>query len=203
MTTIRKIACDDFFRFNCVDLSDIPRSLVFGTLKEYLGPLEMFGDLNLVAEAPNGHLIGYILGKGSTNSNQWDIGEMPEEEYEEEEYEEEEHEEEEYEKEQYEMFRKGSMNSDLCEKGEMHTYITLLLCGHLYRRLGIGTQLLTHFERESRHMSSMYIDLNTQASNVGAISCYVSSGFTIIQELKRYYWSEKDPRAYLMRKDLR
>ena len=203
MTTIRKIACDDFFRFNCVDLSDIPRSLVFGTLKEYLGPLEMFGDLNLVAEAPNGHLIGYILGKGSTNSNQWDIGEMPEEEYEEEEYEEEEHEEEEYAKEQYEMFRKGSMNSDLCEKGEMHTYITLLLCGHLYRRLGIGTQLLTHFERESRHMSSMYIDLNTQASNVGAISCYVSSGFTIIQELKRYYWSEKDPRAYLMRKNLR
>ena len=203
MTTIRKIACDDFFRFNCVDLSDIPRSLVFGTLKEYLGPLEMFGDLNFVAEAPNGHLIGYILGKGSTNSNQWDIGEMPEEEYEEEEYEEGEHEEEEYEKEQYEMFRKGSMNSDLCEKGEMHTYITLLLCGHLYRRLGIGTQLLTHFERESRHMSSMYIDLNTQASNVGAISCYVSSGFTIIQELKRYYWSEKDPRAYLMRKNLR
>ena len=203
MTTIRKIACDDFFRFNCVDLSDIPRSLVFGTLKEYLGPLEMFGDLNLVAEAPNGHLIGYILGKGSINSNQWDIGEMPEEEYEEEEYEEEENEEDEYEKEQYEMFRKGSMNSDLCEKGEMHTYITLLLCGHLYRRLGIGTQLLTHFERESRHMSSMYIDLNTQASNVGAISCYVSSGFTIIQELKRYYWSEKDPRAYLMRKDLR
>ena len=203
MTTIRKIACDDFFRFNCVDLSDIPRSLVFGTLKEYLGPLEMFGDLNLVAEAPNGHLIGYILGKGSTNSNQWDIGEIPEEEYEEQEYEEEEHEEEEYEKEQYEMFRKGSMNSDLCEKGEMHTYVTLLLCGHLYRRLGIGTQLLTHFERESRHMSSMYIDLNTQASNVGAISCYVSSGFTIIQELKRYYWSEKDPRAYLMRKNLR
>ena len=203
MTTIRKIACDDFFRFNCVDLSDIPRSLVFGTLKEYLGPLEMFGDLNLVAEAPNGHLIGYILGKGSTNSNQWDIGEMPEEEYKEEEYEEEENEEHEYEKEQYEMFRKGSMNSDLCEKGEMHTYITLLLCGHLYRRLGIGTQLLTHFERESRHMSSMYIDLNTQASNVGAISCYVSSGFTIIQELKRYYWSEKDPRAYLMRKNLR
>ena len=203
MTTIRKIACDDFFRFNCVDLSDIPRSLVFGTLKEYLGPLEMFGDLNLVAEAPNGHLIGYILGKGSTNLNQWDIGEMPEEEYEEEEYEEEENEEHEYEKEQYEMFRKGSMNSDLCEKGEMHTYITLLLCGHLYRRLGIGTQLLTHFERESRHMSSMYIDLNTQASNVGAISCYVSSGFTIIQELKRYYWSEKDPRAYLMRKNLR
>ena len=203
MTTIRKIACDDFFRFNCVDLSDIPRSLVFGTLKEYLGPLEMFGDLNLVAEAPNGHLIGYILGKGSTNSNQWDIGEMPEEEYEEEEYEEEENEEDEYEKEHYEMFRKGSMNSDLCEKGEMHTYITLLLCGHLYRRLGIGTQLLTHFERESRHMSSMYIDLNTQASNVGAISCYVSSGFTIIQELKRYYWSEKDPRAYSMRKNLR
>ena len=203
MTTVRKIVCEDFFRFNCVDLSDIPRSLVFGTLKEYLEPLQMFGDLNLVAEAPNGHLIGYILGKGSTNSNQWDIGEMPEEEYEEEEYEEEEHEEEEYEKEQYEMFRKGSMNSDLCEKGEMHTYVTLLLCGHLYRRLGIGTQLLTHFERESRHMSSTYIDLNTQASNVGAISCYVSSGFTIIQELKRYYWSEKDPRAYLMRKNLR
>ena len=203
MTTIRKITCDDFFRFNCVDLSDMPRSLVFGTLNVYLEPLEMFGDLNLVAEAPNGHLIGYILGKGSTNSNQWDIGEMPEEEYEEEEYEEEEHEEEEYEKEQYEMFGKGSMNSDLCEKGELHTYITLLLCGHLYRRLGIGTQLLTHFERESRHMSSMYIDLNTQASNVGAISCYVSSGFTIIQELKRYYWSEKDPRAYSMRKNLR
>ena len=92
MTTIRKITCDDFFRFNCVDLSDIPRSLVFGTLNEYLAPLEMFGDLNFVAEAPNGHLIGYILGKGFTNSNQWDIGEMPKEEYEEEEEEEEEEE---------------------------------------------------------------------------------------------------------------
>ena len=207
MTTIRKITCDDFFRFNCVDLSDMPRSLVFGTLNVYLEPLEMFGDLNLVAEAPNGHLIGYILGKGSTSSYQSDIGEIPEEyeeeEYERDEYEEEEYEEEEYDEEKYEMFRKGSLNSDLCEKGEMHTYVTLLLCGHLYRRLGIGTQLLTHFERESRHMSSMYIDLNTQASNVGAISCYVSSGFTIIQELKRYYWSEKDPRAYSMRKNLR
>ena len=212
MTTIRKIACDDFFRFNCVDLSDIPRSLVFGTLKEYLGPLEMFGDLNLVAEAPNGHLIGYILGKGSTNSNQWGIGEMPEEEYEEEEYKEKEYEEEEYEEEEYEekeyeeekyiIFGKGSMNSDLCEEGEMHTYITLLLCGHMYRRLGIGTQLLTHFDRKSRQMSSLYIDLNTQPSNVGAISCYVSSGFKIIQELKEYYWSEPDPRAYSMRKYL-
>ena len=206
MTTIRKITCDDFFRFNCVELSDLPRSLAFRMLNAYLEPLEMFGDLNLVAEAPNGHLIGYILGKGSTSSYQSDIGEIPEEyeeeEYERDEYEEEEYEEEEYDEEKYEMFRKGSLNSDLCEEGEMHTYITLLLCGNLYRRLGIGTQLLAHFDKKSRQMNSLYIDLNTQASNVGAISCYVSSGFKIIQELKEYYWSEPDPRAYSMRKYL-
>ena len=61
MTTIRQFSCDDFFKYNPVELSDQPRSLVFNSLNVYLKHLLDAPEYCLVAESPTGHMMGYIL----------------------------------------------------------------------------------------------------------------------------------------------
>jgi N-terminal acetyltransferase B complex catalytic subunit len=62
MTTIRQFTCDDFFKFNFVELCDQPRALCYHNLEEYLEYISKYPDYYLVAESPSGDLMGYIMG---------------------------------------------------------------------------------------------------------------------------------------------
>ena len=62
MTSIRQFNCDDFFKFNFVELSDQPRSLGCPSLNIYLEWLVEFPEYSLVAESPNGDVMGFIMG---------------------------------------------------------------------------------------------------------------------------------------------
>ena len=62
MTTIRQFNCEDFFKYNCVEISDQPRSLTYPSLGPYLRYLSEFSEYFLVAESPNGDIMGYIMG---------------------------------------------------------------------------------------------------------------------------------------------
>ena len=62
MTTVRQFTCNDFFRFNFIELSDCPRSLTY-CLGEYLEHLAEYPEYFLVAESPSGDLMGYIMGR--------------------------------------------------------------------------------------------------------------------------------------------
>ena len=62
MTSIRQFNCDDFFKYNFVELSDQPRSLGCPSLNIYLEWLAEFPEYSLVAESPNGDVMGFIMG---------------------------------------------------------------------------------------------------------------------------------------------
>lgn len=62
MTMVRHFICNDFFRFNFIELADCPRSLTYD-LNTYLKHLAEYPEYFLVAEAPSGELMGYIMGK--------------------------------------------------------------------------------------------------------------------------------------------
>ena len=62
MTTIRQFTCEDFFRFNFVELCDQPRALCFHSLGGYLEYMSKYPDYYLVAESPSRDFMGYIMG---------------------------------------------------------------------------------------------------------------------------------------------
>ena len=62
MTSIRQFNSDDFFKYNFVELSDQPRSLGCESLNMYLEWLAEFPEYFLIAESPNGDIMGYIMG---------------------------------------------------------------------------------------------------------------------------------------------
>ena len=62
MTSIRQFNCDDFFKYNFVELSDQPRRLGCPSLHIYLEWLAEFPEYSLVAESPNGDVMGFIMG---------------------------------------------------------------------------------------------------------------------------------------------
>ena len=70
MTTIRQFTCDDFFKFNCVELCDQPRALCYHNLKEYFEYISKYPDYFLVAESPSGDLMGYIMGTDTKEKEQ-------------------------------------------------------------------------------------------------------------------------------------
>ena len=69
MTTLRQFTCDDLFRFNGINLD--PLTEMYG-LSFYLQYLARWPEYFMVAEAPSGTLMGYIMGKSevSTTANQ-------------------------------------------------------------------------------------------------------------------------------------
>ena len=69
MTSIRQFNCDDFFKYNMVELSDQPRCLASPSLRPYLKWLSKFSEYFLVAESPNGDMMGYIMGEDEKNNH--------------------------------------------------------------------------------------------------------------------------------------
>nr|CAG4645848.1 EOG090X0ENV [Lynceus sp. MCZ IZ 141354] len=68
MTTLRFFTCDDLFKFNNVNLD--PLTETYG-LSFYLQYLAHWPEYFQVAEAPNGDIMGYIMGKAEGLSQNW------------------------------------------------------------------------------------------------------------------------------------
>ncbi|XP_054714102.1 N-alpha-acetyltransferase 20-like isoform X1 [Uloborus diversus] len=68
MTTIRPFTCEDMFRFNNVNLD--PLTETYG-LSFYLQYLAHWPEYFQVAEAPNGDIMGYIMGKAEGHGENW------------------------------------------------------------------------------------------------------------------------------------
>uniref|UniRef100_A0A8D3A5Q0 N-alpha-acetyltransferase 20 n=1 Tax=Scophthalmus maximus TaxID=52904 RepID=A0A8D3A5Q0_SCOMX len=70
MTTLRPFTCDDLFKFNNINLD--PLTETYG-IPFYLQYLAHWPEYFIVAEAPGGELMGYIMGKaeGSVAREEW------------------------------------------------------------------------------------------------------------------------------------
>ncbi|XP_077996597.1 N-alpha-acetyltransferase 20-like [Glandiceps talaboti] len=68
MTTLRPFTCDDMFRFNSVNLD--PLTETYG-LPFYMQYLALWPEYFQVAEAPNGDIMGYIMGKAEGSGDNW------------------------------------------------------------------------------------------------------------------------------------
>ncbi|XP_065533273.1 N-alpha-acetyltransferase 20 isoform X2 [Lathamus discolor] len=70
MTTLRAFTCDDLFCFNNINLD--PLTETYG-IPFYLQYLAHWPEYFIVAEAPGGELMGYIMGKaeGSVAREEW------------------------------------------------------------------------------------------------------------------------------------
>jgi N-terminal acetyltransferase B complex catalytic subunit len=60
MTTLRRFELDDLFKFNNVNLDPLTENF---NLSFYLSYLSQWPECFTVAEAPDGTLMGYVLGK--------------------------------------------------------------------------------------------------------------------------------------------
>lgn len=80
-------------------------------------------------------------------------------------------------------------------------YINNIAVTKNFRRNGIGKNLLSALEKESRKKGASFITLEVRESNAQAISLYSSFGFKIAGKRKRFY---RDPieDAVLMTKNM-
>ena len=63
MTTLRQFTCDDMFRFNPINLDPLTETYGVGFYLQYLA---RWPEYFLVAEAPSGDLMGYIIHYGQS-----------------------------------------------------------------------------------------------------------------------------------------
>ncbi|KAI9092891.1 acyl-CoA N-acyltransferase [Phlyctochytrium arcticum] len=68
MTTIRRFLADDLFRFNNVNLDPLTETY---NISFYLQYLAQWPDYFVIADAPNGQTMGYIMGKAEGSGNLW------------------------------------------------------------------------------------------------------------------------------------
>ncbi|XP_063899895.1 N-alpha-acetyltransferase 20-like [Zophobas morio] len=60
MTSYRRMVCDDLFKFNNINLDPLTETFNIGFYLQYL---VAWPNLSVVAEAPDGKLMGYVIGK--------------------------------------------------------------------------------------------------------------------------------------------
>ncbi|XP_014673922.1 PREDICTED: N-alpha-acetyltransferase 20-like isoform X2 [Priapulus caudatus] len=68
MTSIKPFTCDDMFRFNNVNLD--PLTETYG-LSFYMQYLAHWPEYFQVAQAPDGKIMGYIMGKAEGHGEKW------------------------------------------------------------------------------------------------------------------------------------
>ncbi|EFJ08229.1 hypothetical protein SELMODRAFT_90855 [Selaginella moellendorffii] len=68
MTTIRRFTCADLFRMTHINFDHLTETF---NMHFYLTYLSQWPDYFHVAEAPNGHLMGYIMGKVEGIGESW------------------------------------------------------------------------------------------------------------------------------------
>ncbi|XP_065201979.1 N-alpha-acetyltransferase 20 [Planococcus citri] len=68
MTTLRPFTCDDLLKYNNVNLD--PLTETYG-INFYMQYLARWPEYFQVAEAPNGEIMGYIMGKAEGHGTNW------------------------------------------------------------------------------------------------------------------------------------
>jgi len=68
MTTLRQFTCDDLFKFSTINLDALTE--VYG-LGFYLQYMARWPEYFMATEAPNGDLMGYIMGKSEGVGENW------------------------------------------------------------------------------------------------------------------------------------
>ena len=68
MTTLRQFTCDDMFRFNPINLDPLTETYGVGFYLQYMA---RWPEYFVVAEAPDGGLMGYVMGKAEGDIRGW------------------------------------------------------------------------------------------------------------------------------------
>jgi len=68
MTTIRRMTCNDFFRFANINLDPLTETY---NNSFYLHYFSKWPDFSSVAEDPSGNLMGYVIGKAEGADENW------------------------------------------------------------------------------------------------------------------------------------
>lgn len=68
MTTLRQFTCNDMFRFNPINLDPLTETYGVGFYLQYMA---RWPEYFVVAEAPDGGLMGYIMGKAEGDIRGW------------------------------------------------------------------------------------------------------------------------------------
>ena len=68
MTTLRQFTCNDMFRFNPINLDPLTETYGVGFYLQYMA---RWPEYFVVAEAPDGGLMGYIMGKAEGDIRVW------------------------------------------------------------------------------------------------------------------------------------
>jgi ribosomal-protein-alanine N-acetyltransferase len=78
--------------------------------------------------------------------------------------------------------------------------ILMLAVKESYRKQGIGSALLTHFNKEMKQQNVTGVELEVRTSNKGALRFYQARGFLLQEQLQQFYQNGEN--AYSMRKEL-
>ncbi|XP_053690814.1 N-alpha-acetyltransferase 20-like [Sabethes cyaneus] len=68
MSTFRPFTCNDFFKFNKINLDLLMETYI---MLHYIRQLARWPEYCQVAEAPNGEIMGYIMGKAVGEGENW------------------------------------------------------------------------------------------------------------------------------------
>jgi len=71
-------------------------------------------------------------------------------------------------------------------------YISSLAVNPLYRRLGIGTQILFYSERIAEKMNKHWLELSVLKTNIPALRLYIKRGFGRKEERRQTYVLRKN-----------
>ncbi|NWI67417.1 NAA20 acetyltransferase, partial [Todus mexicanus] len=179
MTTLRAFTCDDLFRFNNINNNNLllNRAPQYG-IPFYLQYLAHWPEYFVVAEAPGGELMGYIvvvvLSRGAAALMLCVSAVM------------------------------GKAEGSVARE-EWHGHVTALSVAPEFRRLGLAAKLMELLEEISEKKGGFFVDLFVRVSNQVAVNMYKQLGYSVYRTVLEYYSAsngEPDEDAYDMRKAL-
>ncbi|XP_062353831.1 N-alpha-acetyltransferase 20 isoform X1 [Cinclus cinclus] len=178
MTTLRAFTCDDLFRFNNINLD--PLTETYG-IPFYLQYLAHWPEYFIVAEAPGGELMGYIVWLQALHYSRNAAVLM------------------------LCMFTVMGKAEGSVAREEWHGHVTALSVAPEFRRLGLAAKLMELLEEISEKKGGFFVDLFVRVSNQVAVNMYKQLGYSVYRTVLEYYSAssgEPDEDAYDMRKAL-
>ncbi|NXD94475.1 NAA20 acetyltransferase, partial [Chaetorhynchus papuensis] len=178
MTTLRAFTCDDLFRFNNINLD--PLTETYG-IPFYLQYLAHWPEYFIVAEAPGGELMGYIVWLRAVHYSKKTAVLM------------------------LHMFTVMGKAEGSKKREEWHGHVTALSVAPEFRRLGLAAKLMELLEEISEKKGGFFVDLFVRVSNQVAVNMYKQLGYSVYRTVLEYYSAssgEPDEDAYDMRKAL-
>ncbi|XP_041254275.1 N-alpha-acetyltransferase 20 isoform X1 [Onychostruthus taczanowskii] len=178
MTTLRAFTCDDLFRFNNINLD--PLTETYG-IPFYLQYLAHWPEYFIVAEAPGGELMGYIVWLQAVRYPKGAAALM------------------------LCVFTVMGKAEGSVAREEWHGHVTALSVAPEFRRLGLAAKLMELLEEISEKKGGFFVDLFVRVSNQVAVNMYKQLGYSVYRTVLEYYSAssgEPDEDAYDMRKAL-